>query len=231
MVVSRQLLAGNYDGARRSALPFIDIFSKDRYFIEIQDHGVYEQKRSSTVTLFRLQTSLDSRLWQQMTFTMLRERMLEYQDVLMCIQMGKTVDDNNRMKMNTDQLYLKSKEEMDELHIPEALENTAKIAEQCNVEIEFGKLHLPKFVLPEGTTSYEYLKKLVLDGLSERYPNDDGTARRAEYELETINLMGYVDYFLIVWEFQGYAKNGIMIGRKRKCGGQCCFVLPAHHQC
>ena len=147
------------------------------------------------------------------------KRDTEYQDVLMCIQMGKTVDDEDRMKMDCDQLYLKSEEEMTELfsYIPEALENTQKIADRCNVEIEFGKFHLPKFEIPNGLTAYEYLKQLVDRGMRERYPNaDESVVSRMQYELDTISQMGYVDYFLIVWDFIHYAKShGIPVGPGR----------------
>lgn len=217
-VLSRQLLADNYDEAKRRAIEFIEIFGRDRYFIEIQDHGIFEQKKLNR-DLIRLANELELSLVATNDVHYVEQKDAEYQDVLMCIQMGKTVDDEDRMKMSTDQLYLKSEDEMNELfgYVPEAIENSVKIAERCNVDIEFGKLHLPKFELPEGTTSYEYLRKLVFDGMAERYPHDDGSARaRAEYELETINMMGYVDYFLIVWDFINYAKkNGIMVGPGR----------------
>ena len=217
-VLSRQILANNYEEAKRCALEFLDIFGKDRYFIELQDHGILEQKRINGA-LVKLANELDIDLVVSNDVHYTRVEDAEYQDVLMCIQMSKTVDDEDRMKMSTDQLYLKSEEEMYELfsYVPEAIENTAKIAERCNVEIEFGKLHLPKFDVPDGLTPYEYLKQLVEEGMQERYPDDDGTvAERMRYELETINLMGYVDYFLIVRDFIHYARqNGIMVGPGR----------------
>lgn len=217
-VISRNLLAGNYDEARRRAKEFSEIFGKDNYFIEIQDHGILEQKKLNR-DLISIAQELDLGIVATNDIHYAEQNDAEYQDVLMCIQMGKTVDSEDRMRMNTDQLYLKSEEEMDELfsYIPEALENTQRIADRCNVTIEFGKFHLPKFEIPGGISSYEYLKGLVYEGMTERYPEDDGTVRaRMEYELDTINMMGYVDYFLIVWDFIRYArKNGIKVGPGR----------------
>ena len=217
-VLSRQLLSGNYDEAKRRAQEFLDIFGRDRYFIEIQDHGIFEQKKLNRdlISIAR-ELNIDIVATNDIHYTLKRDA--EYQDVLMCIQMGKTVDDEDRMKMDCDQLYLKSEEEMTELfsYIPEALENTQKIADRCNVEIEFGKFHLPKFEIPNGLTAYEYLKQLVDRGMRERYPNaDKSVVSRMQYELDTISQMGYVDYFLIVWDFIHYAKShGIPVGPGR----------------
>ena len=217
-VLSRQLLSGNYDEAKRRAQEFLDIFGRDRYFIEIQDHGIFEKKKLNRdlISIAR-ELNIDIVATNDIHYTLKRDA--EYQDVLMCIQMGKTVDDDDRMKMDCDQLYLKSEEEMTELfsYIPEALENTQKIADRCNVEIEFGKFHLPKFEIPNGLTAYEYLKQLVDRGMRERYPNaDESVVSRMQYELDTISQMGYVDYFLIVWDFIHYAKShGIPVGPGR----------------
>lgn len=208
-VLSRQLLMGNYDEAKRRAEEFLEIFGRDRYFVEIQDHGIFEQKKLNR-DLLRLAAELEIEVVATNDIHYVSRRDAEYQDVLMCIQMGKTVDDPDRMKMSCDTLYLKSEEEMQELfsYVPKALENTQKIADRCNVDIEFGKLHLPKFKIPQGFTSYEYLESLVEKGMSERYPDDDGfVEKRMRYELETIRQMGYVDYFLIVWDFIHYAKS------------------------
>ncbi|MGN0178528.1 MAG: DNA polymerase III subunit alpha [Monoglobaceae bacterium] len=217
-VLSRQLLAGNYAEAKRRAEEFLEIFGRDRYFIELQDHGILEQKKLNR-ELISIAEELDIDLVATNDIHYVEREDAEYQDVLMCIQMGKTVDDEDRMKMDCDQLYLKSEEEMEELfsYVPQALENTVKIAERCNVEIEFGKLHLPKFDIPNGQTSEEYLRDLVEQGLTERYPGDDGSVRsRMEYELGIISMMGYVDYFLIVWDFIHYAKShGIPVGPGR----------------
>ena len=217
-VLSRQLLVGNYAEAKRKAEEFIEIFGRENYFIEIQDHGIMEQKKLNR-DLITLANELDLQVVATNDVHYVKRSDAEFQDILMCIQMGKTVDDDDRMKMSTDQLYLKSEDEMRELfaYIPEAIDNTHKIVERCNVDIEFGKLHLPKFDIPDGLTSYEYLRKLSESGLAERYPDDDGSVRnRMEYELNTINSMGYVDYFLIVWDFINYARtNSIMVGPGR----------------
>ena len=217
-VLSRQLLVGNYAEAKRKAEEFIEIFGRENYFIEIQDHGIMEQKKLNR-DLITLANELDLQVVATNDVHYVKRSDAEFQDILMCIQMGKTVDDDDRMKMSTDQLYLKSEDEMRELfaYIPEAIDNTHKIVERCNVDIEFGKLHLPKFDIPDGLTSYEYLRKLSESGLAERYPDDDGSVRnRMEYELSTINSMGYVDYFLIVWDFINYARtNSIMVGPGR----------------
>ena len=217
-VLSRPILSGNIDEARRKANEFIDIFGRDRFFVEIQDHGIMEQKKLNR-DLIALAEELNLQVVATNDIHYVLEKDAEFQDILMCIQMGKTVDDDDRMKMETDQLYLKSEEEMMKLfsYIPEAIENSQKIADRCNVDIEFGKLHLPKFEIPDNMTAYEYLRKLTEEGMEERYPDDDGKIReRMEYELETIRSMGYVDYFLIVWDFINYArKNNIMVGPGR----------------
>ncbi|MBR5152718.1 MAG: DNA polymerase III subunit alpha [Clostridia bacterium] len=217
-VLSRQILSGNYEEAKRRALEFVDIFGKDRYFIEVQDHGMVEQQKLNR-ELVALSKELGLSLVATNDVHYVRREDAQNQDVLMCIQMGKTVDDEDRLKMSTDQLYLKSEEEMQELfsYLPDAVSNSQTIADRCHVEIEFGKLHLPKFDVPDGMTSYQYLKKLTDEGFAMRYPNDDGTVRqRLDYELSTIQQMGYVDYFLIVWDFIHHAReNGIMVGPGR----------------
>lgn len=217
-VLSKKILANDYDGAKQSALEFIDIFGRENYYIEIQDHGIYEQKRLNS-ELIRLARELDLGIVATNDIHYVMREDAEYQDILMCIQTGKTVNDEDRMKMSTDAMYVKSEDEMRELfaYIPEAIENTMKIADMCNVEIEFGKLHLPRFDLPEGYTSESYLRKLCEDGFKKRYPNADEKLRaRLEYEFGTIKQMGYVDYFLIVWDFIHFARqNGIMVGPGR----------------
>ena len=164
-VLSKKILANDYDGAKQSALGFIDIFGRENYYIEIQDHGIYEQKRLNS-ELIRLARELDLGVVATNDIHYVMREDAEYQDILMCIQTGKTVNDEDRMKMSTDAMYVKSEDEMRELfaYIPEAIENTMKIADMCNVEIEFGKLHLPRFDLPEGYTSESYLRKLCEDG-------------------------------------------------------------------
>jgi len=217
-VLSKKILADNYEDAKKSALEFIDIFGKENYYIEIQDHGIYEQKRLNT-ELIRLAKELGLGLVATNDIHYVKREDAEFQDVLMCIQMGKTIYDEDRMKMSTDEMFVKSEAEMLELfsYVPEAIENTQKIADMCNVDIEFGKLHLPKFELPEGYTSYSYLTELCQKGLLKRYkePSEELKAR-LDYELTTIEKMGYVDYFLIVWDFIRFAReNGIRVGPGR----------------
>lgn len=223
-VLSRKILAGNYDAAVKSAQEFINIFGRERYFVELQDHGLYDQKRLNA-GLIKLARELELGLVCTNDIHYVTRADAEYQDVLMCVQMGKTVDDDDRMKMESSELYVKSEEEMRDLfsYVPEALENTVKIADRCNLEIEFGKLHLPEFEVPSGLTPYEYLRQLCIDGFKMRYPaepldenKDGGVYKRLCYELDTIKQMGYVDYFLIVRDFIRYAKdNGIMVGPGR----------------
>ncbi len=217
-VLSRQILADNYDEARRRALKFIEIFGKDNYFIEIQDHGIAEQQKLNR-ELIALARELDLKIVATNDIHYVGQKDAKAQDTLMCIQTGKTLADEDRMKMESDQLYVKSEEEMRELfsYIPEAIENTQMIAERCNVEIEFGHLHLPKYNVPENRDAFTYLKNLCEVGLKKRYPeNFESVRERLEYELNTINTMGYVDYFLIVWDFVRYAKaNKIMVGPGR----------------
>ncbi len=220
--LSRRILGGNYEGAVKWAKELTDIFGRDNFYVEIQDHGLYEQKRLNS-GLIKLARELDLSLVATNDIHYVRKRDAEFQDLLMCIQTGKTVGDTDRMKMDSSELYVKSSQEMEALfgHIPEALENTIKIAERCNVEIEFGKLHLPKFEVPTGQPAEEYLRDLCMEGFHFRYPNDkadesSGVFRRLLYELDTIKSMGYVDYFLIVWDFIKYARdNGIMVGPGR----------------
>lgn len=217
-VLSKKILASDYAEAKAAAIEFTEIFGKENYFIEIQDHGIYEQKMLNR-ELIKLARELELGIVATNDIHYVKQSDAEFQDVLMCIQMGKTIYDEDRMKMSSDQMYVKSESEMNELfsYIPEALENTQKIAEMCNVEIEFGKLHLPKFDLPDGYTSYEYLTELCRKGLEKRYPDaDDELKSRLDYELQTIEKMGYVDYFLIVWDFIRFAReNKIMVGPGR----------------
>lgn len=195
-MLSRKILAGEYDRAAEAAEKFIDIFGRDRFFVEIQDHGLYDQRRLNA-GLIKLARELDLGIVCTNDIHYVERKDAEFQDILMCVQMGKTVDDEERMKMESSELYVKSLGEMEELfsHIPEAIENTRKIADMCSVEIEFGKLHLPEFDVPEGFTAYEYLTKLCHEGFSERYPEeslseDSSVFRRLCYELDTISKIG-----------------------------------------
>ncbi len=197
---------------------YTDIFGKENFFIELQDHNLPEQKPVNTrlITLAR-QYGLGLVLTNDIHY--INKDDAKAQDVLLCIQTNRKVGDENRMRFGSNEFYVKSPDEMAEIFpdLTEAVENTVKIAERCNVELEFGKFHLPKFPLPEGIDSYEYLKKLCEDGLNQRYGKDADSLRdRLDYELTTIRDMGYVDYFLIVWDFIKYAKdNGIPVGPGR----------------
>lgn len=216
-VISRHFLNDNPKEAKRTAEEFVEIFGKNNFFIEIQDHGLYEQKKLNS-RLVALAKEMGLGLVATNDIHYVTQKDAEYQDILMCIQTGKTVGDADRMKMESSALYVKSEEEMNELfsYIPEAIENTQKIADRCKVEIEFGKLHLPEFNLPEGYTAPQYLRELCEKGFSERFGENEELRPRLSYELETIEKMGYVEYFLIVWDFINYAKqNGIMVGPGR----------------
>lgn len=216
-VLSRKLSAGDFDAARSTLEEYIGIFGKDRFFVEIQDHGLYEQKKLNA-QLVSLAREYGVGICATNDIHYVKKSDAAYQDILMCIQTGKSVSDPDRMKMESEELYVKSEEEMAKLfsYVPEALENTAKIAERCNVEIEFGKLHLPKFDLPKGYEAFDYLKFLCEKGYKKRYGEDEANKKRLFYELETIKNMGYVDYFLIVWDFVNFAKSkGIPVGPGR----------------
>lgn len=216
--IPNKLMNGDYDGAKETALLYRDIFGEGNYFLEIQDHGIEEQKNVNRA-IFHLSEETGIPLVATNDAHYLTRQDAALQDVLMAIQMGKTVDDPTRMKFETEEFFIKSRDEMAALfpNHPKALENTVKIAERCQVEFEFGKYHLPEFDVPEGYTAREYLQKLCDDGFAVRYPDDDGTVRaRLQYELDMIDKMGFVDYFLIVSDFIGYAKrNGIPVGPGR----------------
>ena len=215
--VSRELMANNYAGAKRSAEEYREIFGEGNFYLEIQDHGLREQKDINP-KLFRLSEELNIpiALTNDAHYTSRQDAYL--QDVLMCIQTGHSIDDPDRMRFETEEFYLKSEEEMRELFPdhPEVLENTQIIADQCNVEFEFGKYHLPVYAVPEGYTAKEYLHKLCMEGLHRHYGDAPDKQERLEYELDMIEKMGFVDYFLIVWDFIHYAKtNGIPVGPGR----------------
>ncbi len=215
------LLDGNYEAAKQTALYYQSLFGKENYYIELQDHGLEEQKKTNPA-LVRLAREIEAPLVCTNDLHYIRREDAKYQDVLMCIQMGKTVEDPDRMRFGSNEFYLKSGSEMAELFswVPEAVENTNKIAERCNVTFDFDKVHLPKFDVPEGYTSYAYLEKLCRDGLAKRYKEITKVhTDRLEYELSVISSMGYVDYFLIVWDFIKFAKdNGIAVGPGRGSG-------------
>ena len=208
--VPKLLLNGEHEAARAAAREHIDIFGKDNYFIELQDHGLDEQKRIIP-ELIEIARELDIGIVATNDIHYLARRDAEYQDVLMCIQMEKTVDDTDRMRFETDEFYIKSEDEMRALfpYAPEAIENTARIAARCNVEFDFNTRHLPKFDVPGGRDAFEYLKELCGKGLSLRYGEDPAPElkERLDYELGVIKRMGFTDYFLIVSDFISFARE------------------------
>ena len=216
--VQRNLLNGDYESAKREVLEMLDIFGEGNYFLELQDQGLEEEARILP-DMKRLHEETGIPFIATNDVHYVRQEDAEAQDVLMCIQTATTIDEENRMRFANDQFYLKSEEEMRRIfsNTPEAIDNTAKIAERCNVEFTFGELHLPEFHAPDGKTNKEYLRELCQKGLMERYPQSHIIHQeRLDYELETIENMGYVEYFLIVWDFINYAKSqGIMVGPGR----------------
>ena len=216
--IPRAIADGDMDGAYELCEDFLEIFDRDHFYLEVQDHGIEEQKKVNE-GLYQLAEELNIGLVATNDAHYLTRKDARTQDVLMCIQMGKTVDDPTRMKFETQEFYIKDADEMAALfpNHPEALANTVKIAERCQVEFEFGKYHLPEFDVPAGYTALEYLQKLCDEGFAARYPDDDGTVRkRLQYEIDMIAKMGFVDYFLIVSDFIGYAKRqGIPVGPGR----------------
>lgn len=216
--VQKYLARGFYEEGKKAALRYQDIFGKGNYYLELQDHGIPEQKMVNS-SLLRMSKELDIELVATNDVHYINAEDSVAHDILLCIQTGKKVSDEDRMRYEGGQFYLKSEDEMRKLfpYALQALENTHKIAQRCNVEIEFGVTKLPRYDVPDGYTSWEYLNYLCTRGLNEKYPDDDGTLReRLDYELGIINKMGYVDYFLIVWDFINYAKsNDIMVGPGR----------------
>ena len=216
--VQRYLARGMYEEACRSARHYEEIFGKGNFFLELQDHGISTQKMVNQ-GLMRMSRELSMDLVATNDIHYILAEDAAAHDILLCIQTGKKVSDENRMRYEGGQYYVKSEEEMRALfpYAQEAIDNTHKIAERCNVEIEFGVTKLPKYEVPEGYDSWSYLNKLCQDGMAKRYPNDDGTLQeRLSYELGVIHNMGYVDYFLIVWDFIHFARShDIMVGPGR----------------
>ncbi|MCI9197523.1 MAG: DNA polymerase III subunit alpha [Lachnospiraceae bacterium] len=216
--VPRYLVRGMYEDAKAAALRHEKIFGKGNYFLELQDHGISEQQLVNQ-QLMRLhqETGIDLVATNDVHYTYAEDATAH--DILLCIQTAKKLEDEDRMRYEGGQYYVKSPEEMAQLfpYALEALENTHKIAMRCNVEIEFGVTKLPKFDVPEGYTSWEYLNKLCKEGLERSYqPVTPELKERLRYELDTIANMGYVDYFLIVWDFIRYARDhDIMVGPGR----------------
>ena len=216
--VQRYLARGMYEEACRSARHYEEIFGKGNFFLELQDHGISTQKMVNQ-GLMRMSRELSMDLVATNDIHYILAEDAAAHDILLCIQTGKKVSAENRMRYEGGQYYVKSEEEMRALfpYAQEAIDNTHKIAERCNVEIEFGVTKLPKYEVPEGYDSWSYLNKLCQDGMAKRYPNDDGTLQeRLSYELGVIHNMGYVDYFLIVWDFIHFARShDIMVGPGR----------------
>lgn len=216
--VQRDIQKGLYDEAVKAAIKYRDCFGEGNYFLELQDHGIPEQKTVNAALL---------RMSEELNIPLVATNDIHYtyaedaapHDILLCIQTGKKLSDENRLRYEGGQFYIKSEDEMKALfpYALEALENTQKIADRCNVEIEFGSYKLPHYEVPEGYTPWEYLNKLCMDGLGKRYPGyGPELLERLNYELDIIKTMGFVDYFLIVWDFIHYAKsNGIPVGPGR----------------
>ena len=211
--VPRYIEKGLYDEAKAAALRYLECFGKGNYFLELQDHGIPEQATVNTA-LLRMSKELDIPLVATNDIHYTNADDAKAHDILLCIQTGKKLDDADRMRYEGGQYYVKSEDEMKLLfpYALEAIENTQKIADRCHVDFTFGEYKLPHFDVPEGYDSWTYLRKLCFDGLAERFPGyGDDLKNRLEYELKTIHDMGFVDYFLIVWDFINYAKNFCII--------------------
>ncbi len=216
--VQQALLQNDEAGAKEAALRYREIFGEDNFFLELQDHGMREQKEVNR-KLLRLSKETGIGLVATNDCHYLNKEDADAHDALLCIQTASILDEEQRMRFPSDEFYVKSPEEMAELfpYAPEALENTVKIAARCDVELEFHYLHLPHFELPDGYTNEGYLRELVEEGLVKRYGEVNEAVRsRVEFELNTIFSMGYTDYFLIVWDFIAFARaSGIEVGPGR----------------
>ena len=216
--VARNITRGSYEEAREAALRYQEIFGKGNFFLEMQDHGIpLQQVVNQQLMRMHQETGIDLVCTNDVHYT--HEDDADPHDILLCLQTGKKLADEDRMRYEGGQYFVKSEEQMAALfpYAPEALENTRKIADRCHVDIEFGVTKLPRFDVPEGYTSWDYLCKLCREGLEQLYdPVTEELRERLDYELGTIRNMGYVDYFLIVWDFIHYAReNGIMVGPGR----------------
>ena len=229
--VAQYLMDEDYENAKKYAQRMSDIFGPDHFYLELQDHGIDEQRAvNQGVQRLARETGLPMVITNDCHY--LRKEDAEMQDVLLCIQTGKTVDEPNRMKFSTEEFYLKSEEELRELfpNCDAAFANTVKIADMCNVEFVFNQYHLPSFPVPEGYTNEEYFRKLCMDGFRERYENPpEEYLERLEYEISVISRMGYVNYYLIVWDFIRYAKeSGIPVGPGRGSGAASIVAYCMH---
>ena len=229
--IPQYLMEENYDSAREYALKLAKIFGEGNFYLELQDHGIEEQ-RPVNQGVMRLARETGLPLVVTNDAHYLRREDAQMQDVLLCIQTGKTVDEENRMKFQTEEFYLKSEEELQVLfpNVPEAFENTVKIADMCNLEFTFHEYHLPSFPVPQCYTNEEYFRKLCYDGFRERYENPpESYLERLEYEIGVISRMGYVNYYLIVWDFIRYAKEqGIPVGPGRGSGAASIVAYCMH---
>ena len=229
--IPQYLMEEDYEAAKAHALQMSKLFGPDRFYLELQDHGIEEQRAvNQGVMRIARETGLPLIVTNDAHY--LRREDAEMQDVLLCIQTGKTVDEPNRMKFQTEEFYLKSEEELRELfpNCDEAFENTCKIADMCNLEFVFNEYHLPSFPVPEGYTNEKYFRKLCYEGFEERYENPPPEyLERLEYEIGVISRMGYVNYYLIVWDFIRYAKeHGIPVGPGRGSGAASIVAYCMH---
>ncbi len=229
--IPQYLMNEDYEGAKKYALTMADIFGPDHFYLELQDHGIDEQRPvNQGVQRLARETGLPLVVTNDAHY--LRREDAKMQDVLLCIQTGKTVDDENRMKFQTEEFYLKSEEELRALFpaLDEAFENTVRIAERCNLEFVFNEYHLPSFPVPEGFTNEGYFRKICMDGFRERYENPpQAYLDRLEYEIGVISRMGYINYYLIVWDFIRYAKEqGIPVGPGRGSGAASIVAYCMH---
>jgi DNA polymerase-3 subunit alpha len=214
--VQSYLLEDNYDEALKTALLYKDIFGENNFFLEMQDHGMEEQKAVNN-SLIKISKATGLKLVATNDVHYINKEDAYFHDVLLCIQIQKTIADEDRMKFPSDEFYLKSYEEMAELFPAEAMENTAEIADRCNVVLDFNTVHLPEYKIPEGYEKSEYFRRICQEGLRLRYKDiTEEIQQRLNYEIGIIEQMGYVDYFLIVWDFIKYARdNNIMVGPGR----------------
>lgn len=229
--IAQYLMGNDYGSAKKYALELSSIFGPGRFYLELQDHGIQEQ-RAVNQGILRLSRETGLPLVVTNDVHYLRREDAKMQDVLLCIQTGKTVDDENRMRFATQEFYLKSEEELKGLFpaCPEAFENTQKIADMCNLDFVFHEYHLPSYPVPEGYTNEEYFHKLCYEGFAERYPDPPEEYRkRLEYEIDVISRMGYTNYYLIVWDFIHFAKtHGIPVGPGRGSGAASIVAYSMH---
>ena len=216
--VQRNIMKGNEQEAETAALRYEKIFGKGNFFLELQDHGIPEQRLvNQKLLLLSKKTGIELVATNDVHYTYKED--VEAHDILLCLQTGKKLQDEDRMRYEGGQYYVKSPEEMEQLfpYAKQALENTGKIADRCHVEIEFGVTKLPQYDVPDGKTSWQYLNELCYEGLARHYDDRDGVIKeKLDYELGIIQKMGYVDYFLIVWDYINFAReHDIMVGPGR----------------